>query len=86
MSEVKLTRRDFIKSNAVAAAGTVAGISLPGAVMAQQKGRDDGVRWDKGVCRYCGTGCGVLAELRGISVAEAGALTSANARRVIPGL
>lgn len=29
---------------------------------------------------------GVLAELRGISVAEVAALTSANARRVIPGL
>jgi nitrate reductase NapA len=22
--------------------------------------KNDGVRWDKGACRYCGTGCGVL--------------------------
>ena len=42
MVEMKLTRRDFIKSNAVAAAATVAGISVPGMVAAQ--GRDDGVR------------------------------------------
>ena len=57
---MKLTRRDFIKSNAVAAAAATAGIAVPEAVMAQAKGKDDGVQWDKGACRYCGTGCGVL--------------------------
>ncbi|MFC5301723.1 nitrate reductase catalytic subunit NapA [Azospira restricta] len=57
---MKLTRRDFIKSNAIAAAAASAGIAVPQAVLAQQKGKDDGVRWDKGACRYCGTGCGVL--------------------------
>ncbi|TXG88190.1 MAG: nitrate reductase catalytic subunit NapA [Rhodocyclaceae bacterium] len=57
---MKLTRRDFIKSNAVAAAAATAGIAVPEAVLAQAKGKDDGVRWDKGACRYCGTGCGVL--------------------------
>ena len=59
---MKLTRRDFIKSNAVVAAAATAGIAVPEAVMAQAqaKGKDDGVRWDKGACRYCGTGCGVL--------------------------
>ncbi len=56
---MKLTRRDFIKSNAVAAAAAVGGIAVPEAVLAQQK-KDDGIRWDKGACRYCGTGCGVL--------------------------
>ncbi|MDX9706235.1 MAG: nitrate reductase catalytic subunit NapA [Azospira sp.] len=55
---MKLTRRDFIKSNAIAAAAASAGIAAPQAVLAQAK--DDGVRWDKGACRYCGTGCGVL--------------------------
>ncbi|MCP5267850.1 MAG: nitrate reductase catalytic subunit NapA [Zoogloeaceae bacterium] len=62
---MKLTRRDFIKSNAVAAAAATAGISVPGAVMAQAKGKDDGIRWDKGACRYCGTGCGVLVGTKG---------------------
>ncbi|MDR0777305.1 MAG: nitrate reductase catalytic subunit NapA [Azonexus sp.] len=61
---MKVTRRDFIKSNAVAAAAAAAGIGVPGAALAQQPRGDDGVRWDKGVCRYCGTGCGVLVGTR----------------------
>jgi len=61
---MKLTRRDFIKSNAVAAAAASAGITVPGAALAQQKAKDDGIRWDKGACRYCGTGCGVLVGTR----------------------
>ena len=61
---MKLTRREFIKSNAVAAAAGVAGMSIPGAqVLAQARG-GDGVRWDKGACRYCGTGCGVLVGVK----------------------
>jgi nitrate reductase (cytochrome) len=59
MSVFKLTRRDFIKTNAVAAAAATAGMTVPGLAAAQAAG-SDGVRWDKGVCRYCGTGCGVL--------------------------
>ena len=56
-----LTRREFIKANAAAAAATAAGVTLPGGNLALAQGaKDDGVRWDKGVCRYCGTGCGVL--------------------------
>jgi len=54
-----LTRREFIKANAAAAAATVAGIALPVSKGALAQGAD-GIRWDKGVCRYCGTGCGVL--------------------------
>lgn len=60
----QLTRRDFIKASAVSAASTVAGISVPGAEALAQTAASDGVRWDKGVCRYCGTGCGVLVGVR----------------------
>ena len=64
MSVLNLTRREFIKTNAVAAAASVAGMSIPGAqVLAQAKG-GDGVRWDKGACRYCGTGCSVLVGVK----------------------
>jgi nitrate reductase NapA len=59
MSEIKLTRREFIKSNAVAAAAVTAGVAAPGTLLAQDRA-GDGIRWDKGACRYCGTGCGVL--------------------------
>ncbi len=57
---MQVTRRELIKANAVSAAATVIGISVPGARALAQSGAADGVRWDKGVCRFCGTGCGVL--------------------------
>ncbi|KPK11501.1 MAG: nitrate reductase [Acidithiobacillales bacterium SG8_45] len=56
---MKLTRRAFIKANAVAATAAVAGVTIPGVkdVLAQSR---DVIRWDKAPCRYCGTGCSVL--------------------------
>jgi len=55
---MKLTRREFLKSKAVAATAAVAGISVPGASVLAAKGED--IRWDKAACRFCGTGCSVL--------------------------
>jgi len=60
---MKLNRRDFIKSQAIAAAATAAGISTPMAYAAKQK-EDDEINWDKIPCRFCGTGCSVLAGTR----------------------
>ena len=63
---MKLSRRDFIKSNAVAATAAAAGLSLPAPVMAANPGPNpSGVRWDKAPCRFCGTGCGVLVGTKG---------------------
>jgi len=56
---MKMNRRDFIKSNAAAATAVAAGISLP-ATLKEANAASDGIRWDKGACRFCGTGCGVL--------------------------
>ena len=53
---MSLTRRDFIKANAAAATAAAAGIALPAAAQPAKAN----IRWDKGVCRFCGTGCGVL--------------------------
>lgn len=64
MSEIKLTRREFIRTNAIAAAAVTAGMTVPGMALAQASKGADGVRWDKGVCRYCGTGCGVLVGVK----------------------
>ncbi len=61
---MKLTRREFIKTNAIAAAATTAGMSIPGVALAATPQSADGVRWDKGVCRYCGVGCGVLVGVK----------------------
>ena len=54
-----MDRRDFIKSSAAAAACSVAGISLPSSLSAADEA-EKGWRWDKAVCRFCGTGCGIM--------------------------
>lgn len=54
---MKLNRRDFIKTNAAAAAMAAAGLPMTAAEAAPSA---DGIRWDKAACRFCGTGCGVL--------------------------
>ena len=60
---MKLTRRDFIKTNAIAATAAAAGVTLPGAGQALAASRD-AIRWDKAPCRFCGTGCSVLVGTR----------------------
>ncbi|MEZ7910327.1 MAG: molybdopterin-dependent oxidoreductase, partial [Propionivibrio sp.] len=55
---MSINRRDFIKTQAIAAAAASAGISLPQVAAAQDTGA--AVRWDKAPCRFCGTGCSVL--------------------------
>ena len=58
---MSITRREFIRNSAIAATATAAGVVIPGVQDALAQGQgDDGIKWDKGVCRYCGTGCGVL--------------------------
>ncbi len=54
------TRRDFIKGAAAAAVVAVAGRRLP----AQGVAPEDAARWVKSVCRFCGTGCGVLLAVK----------------------
>jgi len=54
---MNLSRRDFIKSNAVAAAAASVGLPLA-APIASVAGQQ--IRWDKAPCRFCGTGCSVL--------------------------
>jgi len=54
---MKLNRRNFIKTNAIAATAAAAGVSLPGIVSANSS---DDIHWDKAPCRFCGTGCSVL--------------------------
>ncbi len=57
---MNINRRDFIKANAVAAAASVAGISVPvqasNLITASELTK---IKWDKAACRFCGTGCGI---------------------------
>ena len=56
-----LTRRDFIKANAVAATAVAAGIAVPSAASNLiTKSSESTIKWDKAPCRFCGTGCSVL--------------------------
>jgi nitrate reductase NapA len=52
---MKTTRREFIKAAAVTAAASVVSPELSQAFQTQ-----DTAEWVKSVCRFCGTGCGVL--------------------------
>lgn len=55
-----MLRRDFLKSAAVASAAATAGISIPNSLSAAQANAEEGWKWDKAVCRFCGTGCGIM--------------------------
>jgi len=55
-----MNRRDFLKSSAAAAAASAVGISVPSEVQAAAAKGEEGWRWDKAVCRFCGTGCGIM--------------------------
>jgi len=54
----QLNRRDFIRASAATAALAMAG--LPGQALA-----DAGIEYGRAQCRFCGTGCTVLAGIRG---------------------
>ena len=51
-------RREVMKASALAA--TMAAAGLPVNSETAEAANVDGIRWDKGVCRFCGTGCGVI--------------------------
>ena len=61
---MKLSRRAFIKTNAIAATAAAAGLALPGIQTASAAHRDEKIRWDKAACRFCGTGCSVLVGVK----------------------
>lgn len=56
-----LSRREFMKANAAMAAMAVAGLAIP---VKNVMAAEDTIKWDKTVCRFCGTGCGVLVGVR----------------------
>jgi len=57
---MSISRRDFLKSSAAAAAASAVGITVPQDVQAAAAKGEEGWRWDKAACRFCGTGCGIM--------------------------
>jgi len=60
-----LSRRDFLKTSI--AASTAASVGMPVAKQAEAAvaTMEKDWEWDKGVCRFCGTGCGLLIARQG---------------------
>ncbi|MBF0567106.1 MAG: molybdopterin-dependent oxidoreductase, partial [Nitrospirae bacterium] len=61
---MSITRRQFIKAAAAVAAATACGIAVPDELIAVQKSVETGWKWDKAVCRFCGTGCGIMVAVK----------------------
>ena len=62
---MSLSRREFIKTAAAVAAATAAGLAVSEELLAAAKQTEAGWRWDKSVCRFCGTGCGIMIAVKG---------------------
>ena len=64
---IPLSRREFIKTGVAAAAAGTLGLPLPAGAAEPGATADSraGWRWDKGVCRFCGVGCGILIATEG---------------------
>jgi nitrate reductase NapA len=62
-----LSRRDFVKTSVAAATAAVVGVPMTGT--AESDAFDRGIAWEKGVCRFCGVGCGLMVGTRGGHVA-----------------
>jgi nitrate reductase NapA len=58
-----LTRRAFLRASVAAAAAASLGLPIPGTVLGSESER--AWRWDKGVCRFCGVGCGLQIATKG---------------------
>jgi nitrate reductase NapA len=57
---MSLSRRDFLKTTAATTAAAAVGISVPSEAKSAAEHTQASWRWDKAVCRFCGTGCGIM--------------------------
>jgi len=55
---MSISRREFLKNNIAAVTATTVGIPISQVVNAAEAEKD--WQWDKSVCRFCGTGCGIM--------------------------
>lgn len=58
------TRREFIKTAIAASVASSLGIWVSPEARAQAEALDKDLKWDKSVCRFCGTGCGIMIATR----------------------
>ena len=61
---VDARRRALLKSGLAASAAMTIGLPVSAEEKAAAAVSEDGIAWHKGVCRFCGTGCGLLVGVR----------------------
>jgi len=57
---MKSSRRQFLKTSVAASAAATMGIPISKVALAAKEDLEKDWQWDKGVCRFCGTGCGIM--------------------------
>lgn len=60
VSAVRVSRRSLMKAGVAASAAKIAGIPITVIAANEASAAEQGIKWTKGVCRFCGTGCGLL--------------------------
>ena len=55
----QVKRRDLLKAGVAASAAMTVGIPLSEVAKAAIQSSEGAIVWTKGVCRFCGTGCGL---------------------------
>lgn len=75
---MSITRRDFVRHQALATAAAAAGVAVPAAATnIVTTASDNKLMWSKAPCRFCGTGCSVnVATKEGRVVATHGDIQS----------
>jgi anaerobic selenocysteine-containing dehydrogenase len=61
---MSLSRRDFIKQAAAVSAAGAVSMQIPDPARAQALATEKDWKLDKSVCRFCGTGCGLMIATR----------------------
>ena len=56
---IPISRRELLKTGIAATTAMTAGLPVSQAMAQAAQSADAGVTWYKGVCRFCGTGCGL---------------------------
>jgi nitrate reductase NapA len=59
-----LTRRDFLKTSVAGATAATVGMPISKQAEAAVAAGEKDWQWDKAVCRFCGTGCGIMVATR----------------------
>jgi nitrate reductase NapA len=61
---MSLSRRDFMKQAAAVSAAGAIGMKVAPEALAAAQDAEKSWKWDKSVCRFCGTGCGLMIATR----------------------